>query len=76
MQLTGSALGDCYTTDFGLQELVREAWSLDTELFADGLHRNNRFAKWASGRAADVAFGAMGDALTKAGKECWLLPLP
>ena len=66
--LHNCVLGDSYTTDFGLQELVREAWSLDTELFADGLHRNNRFAKWASRRAADVAFGGMGDAFDQSWK--------
>ena len=52
---------------FGFQEILRVRLSLTVELFADALHRNNRFTRWASGREDDNIFGSIGNAFN----VCW-----
>ena len=52
-------LAECASLAFGLQEILRVRLSLTVELFADALHRNNRFTRWASGREDDTVIGSM-----------------
>ena len=49
---------------FGFQEILRVKLSLSVELFADAVHHNNRFTRWASGREDDTVFGSLGNALS------------
>ena len=58
-------LPNCYSLDFGLQEIIRTSWHLDTEMFAGALHRNSRFHRWFSERAGDVNLGAAGNVFNK-----------
>jgi len=60
-------LSKCASLSFGLQEILRVRLSLTVELFADALHRNNRFTRWASGREDDNIFGSIGNAFN----VCW-----
>ena len=57
----------CASLTFGLQEILRVRLSLSVELFADAVHRNNRFTRWASGREDDSVFGSLGNAFN----ACW-----
>ena len=50
--------------------------SLTVELFADALHRNKRFTRWASGRENDTTFGSMGNAFDISWKGMMALAYP
>jgi len=50
--------------------------SLTVELFADALHRNNRFTRWASGREDEIMFGSLGNAFDISWKGMMALAYP
>jgi ribonuclease HI len=61
---------------FGFQEILRVKLSLSVELFADAVHRNNRFTRWASGREDDTVFGSLGDAFNISWKGMMAVAYP
>ena len=61
---------------FGFQEILRVKLSLSVELFADAVHRNNRFTRWASGREDDTVFGSLGNALNISWKGMMAVAYP
>src|SRR4051812_12793936 len=70
------ALSKCASLSFGFQEILRVKLSLTVELFADAVHRNNRFTRWASGRKDDTAFGSLGNAFDISWKSMMALAYP
>ena len=69
-------LSKCASLSFGFQEILRVRLSLTVELFADALHRNNRFTRWASGREDDTIFGSLGNAFDISWKGMMALAYP
>src|SRR3954468_5310750 len=61
---------------FGFQEILRVKLSLTVELFADAVHRNNRFTRWASGREDDAIFGSIGNAFNISWKGMMAVAYP
>ena len=71
------ALDDCHAPAASFQDIFRRECHLNMELFADALHRNPAFPRWASARVADKThFGAAGNAfdLNWAGVMAWVFP--